>query len=107
VKDGHGGHLDALLALLGESDEARRFRSARTILRETLVMTRDTPIGRDYLFAGSPGDIRDALRAIIAIEHRHDCGLHLDYALVEDYVLLRIVGGEELREVILGYFDPV
>jgi hypothetical protein len=106
VNDRQGSHRDTLLALLGESDEARRFRSALAILRETLVMTRDTPIGRDYLFAGIPGDVREALRDIIAAEHRHDCGLHLDYVVVEDYFLLRIVGREELHEDILGYFDP-
>lgn len=106
MNDGLDRHRDALLALLGESDEARRFRTALTILRETLVTTRDTPIGRDYVFAGIPGDVRHALRDIIAAEHRHDCGLHFDYVLVEDYFLLRIVGREDLREVIRGYFDP-
>lgn len=100
-------HVDGLLALLRESEEARRFQSARSILRETLVMTRDTPIGRDYLFEGTPDGVRDALRDIVAIEHRHGCGLHFDYALLEDYFLLRIVGSAELRDVIVRYFDPV
>ena len=98
-------HLGTLLAVLRNTGDAERFTEVRSFLREQLVMTRDTPIGRDYLFAGGSEELHAALKDLVAIEHKHPCNLKFDYTELNEYFLLRIVGQQEEREDIASYFD--
>jgi hypothetical protein len=102
---GKVSHCETLLAALGDSDDAKRFTAARSLLRRQLVMARETPIGRDYLFAGGQDDLRRALKDLVAVEHRLSRMLQFDYAPLSGYFLLRIVGAEDQRSEIAHYFE--
>jgi hypothetical protein len=100
-----GTHVGNLLAVLAGSDEAARFAAARAILRRRLVLTRNTPIGCDYLFGGNAAELRSALKDLVEIEHRHGKELLFDYAPLNEYFILRIAGTDEKRGDIMRYFE--
>jgi hypothetical protein len=86
------------------TSEAAPLEIPRSVLSAHLVHTREIPNGRDFLFAGPAEQIRDALRKLVEIEHRQEPLLHFDYAQVEDYFLLRIIGSSQYAERIRDYF---
>ena len=98
-------HIETLRTLLGEQAASARFDAAHRFLRSRLVATRDTPIGRDYLFAADAAGVGAALKDLVEIEHEHGKDLHFDYTEVGGYFLLRIVGSAAQRPDIEAYFN--
>ena len=98
-------HIEALRTTLGGQQESLRFNAAHRYLRSQLVTTRDTPIGRDYLFAADAAGISAALKDLVEIEHEHGKDLHFDYTKIGGYYLLRIAGSMAQRPDIDAYFD--
>ncbi|MEW6511116.1 MAG: hypothetical protein AB1428_09185 [Bacteroidota bacterium] len=98
-------HVSVLLESLGTSEKARRFTAARSFLRQRLVMTRDTPIGRDFLFKGDAAEIKAALRDLVDVEHGFPGGLQFDFTAFNDLFLLRIVGLPSRQGDIAAYFE--
>ena len=98
-------HIDVLRATLNVQQETKRFNAAHNFLRSNLVTTRDTPIGRDFLFAAKGSGIRAALKDLVEIEHKYGKDLHFDYTEVGGYFLLRIAGTSDQRQDIDAYFD--
>ena len=98
-------HIEVVRAALTLQQETERFNAAHRFLRSRLVATRDTPIGRDFLFAADAAGIHAALKDLVGIEHEHGRDLHFDYTEVGGYFLLRIAGTPGQRPDIDGYFD--
>lgn len=97
-------HADEVVSSLPNRQERERFTSARGLLKEHLVHEREVPNGRDFLFSGPETDLHDALRALREIESRCSRFLEFDYARIDEYFLLRIVGLPAHKDVIEGYF---
>jgi len=106
MKRGQRTHTDEIIANLSDRREVEAFTGAWRVLAENLVHTREIPNGRDFLFAGDSEKLRDALKKLSEIEQkqRHQ-PLHLDYAMVDEYFLLRITGTQRHGDVIRGYFE--
>jgi hypothetical protein len=98
-------HIAELHAALGTHQERERLAAAHNFLRAHLTGTRETAIGRDFLFAADAAGVGAALKDLVAIEHEHGKDLHFDYAGVGGYFLLRIVGSPEQRAAIDAYFE--
>ena len=99
-------HTDDITARLSDRSEVQAYAAARKKLAKNLVHTRDIPNGRDFLFTGDPGELREALRKLVEVEHvlpHHP--LHLDYALIDEYFLLRITGTHRYGDIIRSYFE--
>jgi len=90
---------------LGDPGAAERFTAARQFLRLHLLVRREIPNGRDFLFSGPAAEIQEALKELVAIEHRAGRFLQFNYARIEEYFLLRVVGGPDHSSVIETYFD--
>lgn len=97
--------MGSLIAAIRSPAEAERFRKAHTVLQSHLLMTRDLPIGRDFLFPANLNAVRAALRDLAEIEHAHGGDLHIDYTQLNDYFLLRIIGNPAQRNDIDKYFE--
>jgi len=78
--------------------------AARSALSRHLIHTREVPNGRDFLFSGPSDEIHDALKTLVDAEHHAEPSLQLDYAQVEEYFLLRVVGSSSCGELIRNYF---
>jgi hypothetical protein len=100
-------HTRELLAALADPRDAEKFLASIRILRPRLVHTREVPNGRDFLFAGPTSELREALRSLVQVERHGSCPLQLNYAQLEAYFLLRVVGSEECQDLILSYFEDV
>jgi len=98
-------HTDEIAVSLGDQKAVARFRVARGFLQQHLVVKREIPNGVDFLFTGLAGELHGALKELVEIEHRASRFLQFDYAQIDDYFLLRVVGGEEHQETIHTYFD--
>jgi hypothetical protein len=98
-------HAEEIAFSLGDQKALERFTSARTYLQQHLVVKRVIPNGRDFLFSGPGHDLQTALKDLVEIEHRASRFLLFDYAQIDDYFLLRVVGGGEYQETIDTYFD--
>ncbi len=98
-------HAEDIASALGDPAAAERFRVARQVLRVHLVVRRDIPNGRDFLFSGPASEVQEALKELVTIEHRASRFLLFDYARIEDYFLLRVVGSPEHSGIIEAYFD--
>ena len=106
MKPGQRTHTHEVIASLNGRGEAEAFSSAWKELAENLVHTREIPNGRDFLFSGDSEKLRQALKTLAEIEQRQrHQPLHLDYAMVEEYFLLRITGTHRYVDVIRGYFE--
>lgn len=101
----HNQHIDAVIAALEGEPDRERFTEARSLLKQNLIHTREILNGRDFLFAGPAGPLLDALRDLKALEYRCSRFLLFDYAQIDEYFLLRIVGQPEHQPVIESYFD--
>ena len=84
---------------------AQRGLEERSLLQRYLVHKRKIPNGMDFLFKGPAEEIHRALKHLVFEEQRENKNLHLDYAQVEDYFLLRVVGEPEFGEKIRRYFN--
>jgi len=93
-----------LISALSTPADADRFRQAHAVLQTHLLMTRDLPIGRDFLFPADSTSVRAAIRELTEIEHTHGKDLHVDYTQINDYFLLRIIGDPAQRDEIENYF---
>lgn len=89
---------------VGGPHELAAFRTARDLLAQHLVHTREVANGRDFLFSGPREALHSALRLLVEYEHRRGGGLQLDFAEIDDYFLLRVTGGAYLQESIARYF---
>ena len=85
--------------------DLERFTAARTLLKQHRIHTRDILNGKDFLFSGPAEALHAALKELLEIEHRTSRFLQFDYAQIDEYFLLRIVGSERYRESIVTYFD--
>jgi hypothetical protein len=92
-------------AVLDDVRDGERFTTARSLLQRHRVHTRDILNGKDFLFAGPVEVVLPALKELVDIEHRQRRFLQFDYAQIEDYFLLRIVGSSKHQGVIATYFD--
>jgi hypothetical protein len=95
-----------IVASLRDRAEVERYTAACRVLRTHIVHRRDIPGGKDFLFSGPPDALHDALRVVVAAEHRANRLLQTDFAQIDEYFLLRMTGGEDSQAVIAGYFTP-
>ena len=102
---GASSHTQMIRAALGAEQKTERFNAAHNFLRSRVIATRDTPIGRDFLFAVDAAGTVAALKELAEIEHEHGGDLHFNYTEVGGYILLRIAGASSQRADIEGYFD--
>ncbi len=96
-----GGTVDTPIG----RDESGPFAEARNLLKGHLVHTREIPNGKDFLFLGSRETLHGALTQIVDFEHKSKRFVHVDFAEVDGYYLLRVVGLEEDQQRISTYFD--
>lgn len=101
----HNRHIDAVIAALEQEHDRERFTEARSLLKQYLIHTREIPNGRDFLFAAPTEPLLDALRDLRTLEYRCSRFLLFDYAQIDEYFLLRIVGQPEHQPVIESYFE--
>lgn len=98
-------HAEDIGIALGDPGAVERFTQARRFLQVHLVVRRDLPNGMDFLFSGKADELLAALKELVEIEHRASRFLLVDYAKIDDYLLLRVIGGAEHRKTIEAYFD--
>ena len=98
-------HADEIAFSLGDRTAVERFHNARRLLQQHLVVKREIPNGKDFLFTGPREQLQQALKDLVEIEHRASRFLLFDYAPVEDYFLLRVIAGSEHQETIDTYFE--
>jgi hypothetical protein len=99
-------HIDEVLASVRDPQEMQRFMHARQVLQEHLVCTREILNGKDFVFSGPEEVVHQALRDLVGIEHLAGRFLLFDYERVDEFYLLRIVGGTEAHKgAIAAYFD--
>ena len=98
-------HIDEVLSSVRDPQVSERFVKARQVLQAHLVCTREVLNGKDFVFSGPAGVVRKALHDLVDIEHRAGRFLLFDYARIDDFYLLRIVGTEEHQEAIEAYFQ--
>jgi hypothetical protein len=98
-------HIEDIEISLGDPRAVEQFSAARRFLQAHLVVRRDLPNGKDFLFAGEAGELQQALKDLVAIEHRASRFLLVDFAKIDDYFLLRVVAKSEYIGMIETYFD--
>lgn len=98
-------HIDEVLSSVHDPQASERFMQARQTLQEHLIYTREILNGKDFVFSGPENLIHLALRDLVAVEHQVGRFLLFDYAKVDEYYLLRIVGTEGYKEAIDTYFS--
>ncbi len=97
-------HIDEVLSAVRDPQVSERFMRARETLQEHLVYTREIPNGKDFVFSGPEKVIHLALHDLVAVEHQVGRFLLFDYAKVDEFYLLRIVGTEGHKDAIETYF---
>ena len=103
--EGKSTHVDSVVSSLGNHPDAERYRAAIEFLQMHLMIKRDIPNGKDFLFSGPEKQVLEALKVLTAVEHRSSPFLQFDYARINGYYLLRVIGGAEHQDAIAGYFD--
>ncbi len=98
-------HAEEILTSLHDPGEIDRFTSARSVLKQHLILKREILNGRDFLFSGPADEVHRALKNLLIIEHKAGRFLEFDYAEVDEIYLLRIVGEACHQDVIDTYFD--
>jgi hypothetical protein len=88
-----------------DKETMQTFAGARRLLKKHLVHTREVPNGRDFLFLGPNVELHDALRLVIDVEQKNRRFIHFDFARVDEYFLLRVLGTEADQVHITGYFE--
>ncbi len=105
MKSGRRSHSEEVVSTLPDVKDRERFTNARLVLKQHLVHTREVSNGKDYLFSGPEESLHTALKDLRDLEHRCSRFLQFDYAQVEDYFLLRIVGLSQHQTLIETYFE--
>ena len=95
---------DERVGTLRDTPTTRQFIDARDLLKRYLVHTREILNGKDYLFLGPKTELHNALKLIVDVEHGNSRFLHVDFAQVDEYFLLRVVGSEANQQLISEYF---
>ncbi len=98
-------HIDGVLSAIHDPQATERFMRARQTLQEHLVYTREILNGKDFVFSGPENLIHLALHDLVAVEHQVDRFLLFDYAKVDEFYLLRIVGTGAYKDAIESYFE--
>lgn len=98
-------HTDEVISTLRDKESVQRFHAIRLVLRQHLVHKRSIPNGRDFLFKGPHDELHESLKGLVEIERSHGRFLQFDYAQVDEYFLLRVVGTEQHQHAIAAYFD--
>ena len=88
-----------------DAKDLERFAAARTLLKEHRIHTRDILNGKDFLFSGPAEELHGAMKELLEIDHRTNRFLLFDYAQIDEYFLLRIVGSKRYQDTIATYFD--
>ena len=101
----HSSHTDDIISTLRDKEAVQRFSATRLLLQQHLVHKRTIPNGRDFLFQGPHDELHESLRQLVEIERSYGRFLQFDYAQVEEYFLLRVVGSEQYQHAIANYFD--
>jgi hypothetical protein len=98
-------HKDEVVASLRDKQIIQHFIDAQAFLRRHLIHTRQILNGKDFLFLGSRDELHDALKLIVNVEHEYNRFIHVDFAQVGEYFLLRVVGSEADQLLVSGYFE--
>jgi hypothetical protein len=98
-------HAEQVVSALRNQEERDRFTRSRQALKQHLIHKREVPNGRDFLFLGPAEELHEALRSLRDLESHCTRFLEFDYAQIEGYFLLRIVGLPQYLETIDAYFD--
>ena len=101
----HRSHKDDVVASLRDTVTIQQFLAAQALLKRHLVHTRQILNGRDFLFLGPTGELREALKLIVNVEHEYSRFIHIDFVQVDEYFLLRVVGSEADQQLVSGYFE--
>lgn len=95
---------DEVVVTLRDEETVRRFADARALLKQYLVHTREILNGKDFLFLGPKTELHEALRFLVEVEHRGKRFLHIDFAQVDEYFLLRVIGSGVDQQALSRYF---
>lgn len=98
-------HIAEVVSALQDRAERERYISAVRVLKEHLIHKREIPNGRDFLFVAREKSLHDALKDLRDLEQQASRFLLFDYAEIEGYFLLRIVGRADHQSVIDSYFE--
>ncbi len=98
-------HIAEVVSALQDKAERERYVNAVRILKEHLIHKREIPNGRDFLFAAGDGSLHDALKDLRGLEQQASRFLQFDYAEIEGYFLLRIIGRADHQSIIDSYFE--
>lgn len=88
-----------------ERGKSAQYDEVRGLLRKYLVHTREILNGKDFLFLGPRNVLHEALARIVDFEHGKKRFTYVDFAEIEEYFLLRVVGQETDQHHISGYFE--
>ncbi|HCV43466.1 MAG TPA: hypothetical protein DGH68_08265 [Bacteroidetes bacterium] len=105
TKDRRRSHKDEVVATLHDKETIKRYIEAQALLQRYLVHTREILHGKDFLFLGPEEELHEALRLLVEVEHRSNRFIHVDFAQVDEYFLLRVIGSGVDQQVISGYFE--
>ena len=97
-------HADEIALSLGDRGAAERFSAACAFLLQHLVLKREIPNGRDFLFSGPERDLQEALHELVGVEQKASRFFQFDVVRIDEYFLLRVVASAEHQETIDGYF---
>lgn len=98
-------HQEEIAASLGDPESIRQFADAQLLLKRYLVHTREILNGKDFLFLGPKDEIHEALKLLVDLAHINNRFIHVDFAQVDEYFLMRVLGSETDQQVISAYFE--
>ena len=98
-------HQEEILASLGDQERIRKFADAQLLLKRYLVHTREILNGKDFLFLGPKDEVHEALKMLVELEHINNRFIHVDFAEVDEYFLMRVVGSGPDQQAISAYFE--
>jgi len=98
-------HNEEVISTLRDKQAVERFSATRLVLQQHLIHKRNIPNGRDFLFQGPHDKLHESLRELVQIERSYGRFLQFDYAQVDEYFLLRVVGSGQYQHAIATYFD--
>ena len=99
-------HINDIVSSLPDQSEKERFMKALNALGPHVVHKREVSNGRDYLFESGSQPLHDALKELVSLEHCVGNSVQFNYARLEDFLLLRITGKNEIQPLIDAFFEP-
>jgi hypothetical protein len=96
---------DEVVVTPRDEETVRRLTEVRALLKRYLVHTREILNGKDFLFLGPKDVLHEALRFLVEVEHRGNRFIHVDFAQVDEYFLLRVIGSGVDQQALSGYFE--